>query len=341
VSSSPTDTAGHQAAPESAGLSGRPGWIKVRRLSAPVRELMQENLGGIATVCREANCPNIGECWARGTATYMIMGDTCTRNCAFCDVSFGKPKPLDPGEPLRLAASIAALRLKYSVITCVDRDDLADSGAAHWAACLNAVRTLCGRLEFDPGAAKGARPDSGAAVEVYAAGHRSGVGLEILSGDFKGRIDDIASVVRAQPDVFAHNVETVPRLQKLARHKATWDRSVFVLDSVRAVADAEGLAVFTKTGLMLGLGESNAEVREAMQILREHEIDLLTLGQYLKPRNVEGKLPVLRFVSPEEFEELRQYGLALGFKGVAASPLTRSSHLAETLYAQARIGLPH
>jgi lipoic acid synthetase len=248
-------------------------------------------------------------------------------------VSFGKPKPLDPGEPFRLAASIAALRLKYSVITCVDRDDLSDSGAAHWAACLNAVRTLSGALEFEPGAAS-----AGAAAEPYAAGHRGGVGLEILSGDFKGRIDDIATVVRARPDVFAHNVETVPRLQKLARHKATWDRSVFVLDSVRAVADAEGQPIFTKTGLMLGLGETNAEVREALQMLREHEIDLLTLGQYLRPRNVEGKLPVQRFVTPEEFEELRQYGLALGFKGVAASPLTRSSHLAETLYAQARLG---
>lgn len=320
-------SAGAEAGP---GLSGRPGWIKVRRLGGAVRAMMQQELSGIATVCREANCPNIGECWARGTATYMIMGDTCTRNCAFCDVSFGKPRPLDPLEPAKLAHSVSALGLKYSVITCVDRDDLSDSGAAHWAACISALRARCGPLELAP-------PPGliSAGTDVFSARYRSGTGIEVLTGDFKGREEDIATAVLAGPDVFAHNVETVPRLQKLARHKATWERSVRVLQTAKRLAAGAGQRMLVKSGMMLGLGETDAEVRAALGLLREAGVELITLGQYLRPRAVAGKLPVLRFVSPEEFEALREYALGLGFRGVSASPLTRSSHLAETLYAQA------
>ncbi len=184
----------------------RPSWLKVRRLDAATRELMQHSLTGLHTVCAEANCPNIGECWARGTATFMIMGQVCTRNCRFCDVAHGRPGALDPDEPYALADSIRNLGLKYAVVTCVDRDDLPDQGAAHWAQCIEAIRERCG-----------GRIDSG------------GVGIEILTGDFRGREQDVATVVRAQPDVFAHNVETVPRLQRPIRRIANWEWSTGVL----------------------------------------------------------------------------------------------------------------
>jgi lipoic acid synthetase len=238
----------------------------------------------------------------------MVMGDKCTRACRFCNVSFGKPEALNPHEPELLAASIAELGLEYAVVTCVDRDDLPDFGAQHWADCIAAVRRRTPH-----------------------------VGIEILTGDFKGVEEHIKLVARAKPEVFAHNVETTPRLQRKARHYATWERSVGVLDTVRETAAAEGFTVFTKSGMMLGLGESNEEVKDAMHLLREHKVDLLTLGQYLKPRDVYDKLPVERFVTPDDFEELRLYGLSIGFSGVASSPLTRSSHLAETLYADAVI----
>lgn len=317
------------------GLSARPNWIRVKRLPEAVRAQLAGQLHGIATVCEEANCPNIGECWARGTATYMIMGQVCTRNCAFCDVEFGRPEALNPHEPTQLADSVARLQLKYSVITCVDRDDLADSGAAHWVATIAALRARCGALELEAAVLDPARAAGEHSGDIFGTAYRRGVGVEILSGDFKGDLDCVAQVARARPDVFAHNVETVPRLQKVARHKATWERSLRVLAQVRAVAAAEDLNLFTKTGMMLGLGETDDEVREAMQIIREQGIDLLTLGQYLKPRQLPDKLTQTRWVSPEEFAALRDYGLSLGFAGVAASPLTRSSHLAETLYAQA------
>ncbi len=267
---------------------------------------MAQQLTGLSTVCSEANCPNIGECWQRGTATFMVMGDKCTRSCRFCNVDFGKPDPLNEHEPGLLAASISELGLEYAVVTCVDRDDLPDSGAGHWVACIEAVREKC-----------------------------PGVKLEILTGDFKGRTEHIQAVATAHPDVFAHNVETVPRLQNAVRNKGRWELSLRVLDQARQVAVGNSFTMFTKTGMMLGLGETDDEVREAMRLLREHQIDLLTLGQYLKPLDRPDKLEVQRFVSPDEFNALAEYGLSIGFKGVAASPLTRSSHLAETLYAQA------
>jgi lipoyl synthase len=292
--------------------AARPSWLKVRRLDTATRELMQRSMTGLHTVCAEANCPNIGECWARGTATFMVMGMVCTRNCRFCDVTHGRPGALDPDEPYNLAETICNLGLKYAVITCVDRDDLPDQGAAHWAQCIHAIRERCG-----------GRIDSG------------GVGVEVLTGDFRGREQDVATVVRAQPDVFAHNVETVPRLQRSIRRIASWEWSTDVLRMARRIAQADGTQLLTKSGLMLGLGETDDEVREALRLLRECEVDLLTLGQYLKPRNIADRVEVDRFVTPEQFADLGAYAREIGFKGVAASPLTRSSHLAETLYAGA------
>ena len=237
----------------------------------------------------------------------MIMGDTCTRACCFCGVKTGRPAPLDPAEPDKLADSIAALGLKYAVITCVDRDDLPDGGAVHWAMCIKAVR------ERNPN-----------------------TGIEVLTGDFRGSRKSIATVVHARPDVFAHNVEVVPSLQRTARPAASWETSVAVLQSAREIAQDEGIPLLIKSGLMLGLGETDREVREALRLLREAGVELLTLGQYLKPLNVDGKLEVQRYVEPKEFTALADYAKSLGFYGIAASPLTRSSHLAETLYAQAQ-----
>jgi lipoic acid synthetase len=284
----------------------KPEWIRVKRLDAATRELMQRSLGGQPTVCQSANCPNIGECWRRGTATFMIMGDICTRNCRFCGVHTGIPKPLDSAEPERLVESIAGMGLKFAVLTCVDRDDLPDGGAAHWAACIEAVR---GRM-----------PE---------------VGVEALVGDFQGSAESIVRVVMAEPQVYAHNVEVVKRLQPVARPAAAWDRSLTTLVVAKETARKLGIPLLTKTGLMLGLGETADEVRAAIDEIAALEIDLLTLGQYLRPVNQPGLLPVERYVPPEEFAELADYARSRGLKGVAASPLTRSSHFAETLFADA------
>jgi len=275
----------------------------VRRLDTATRELMQRSLAGLPTVCVAANCPNITECWSRGTATFMIMGDICTRHCKFCGVTTGRPDALDPEEPQRLAESIGNLDLKYAVLTCVDRDDLPDGGAAHWAACITAIRETCPEVK-----------------------------VEALTGDFSGDEAAIRTVIQAQPDVFAHNVEVVPRLQKAVRPAATWERSLGVLRTARTIADAEGIPLLTKTGMMLGIGENDDEVREAMRLIREYDVQLLTLGQYLKPLNRDGLVDVQRYVSPEDFNSLAEYAKEIGFSGVAATPLTRSSHLAETMY---------
>jgi lipoic acid synthetase len=264
---------------------------------------IDESLDGLPTVCVSANCPNIGECWSRGTATFMIMGDTCTRACRFCNVMSGKPGALNPHEPQILAESVAKMGLKYAVLTCVDRDDLPDFGAAHWAACIGAVRR-----------------------------RNPGVKIETLIGDMRGREADIATVVRACPDVLVHNVETVPRLQHIVRHPANWANSTRVLVYGKEVARTESFELLTKTGMMFGLGETKEEVKEAMALLRDCDIDLLTLSQYLKPNQSERKWEVQRYVHPDEFAELAEYALSLGFQGVMASPLTRSSYRAETLY---------
>ncbi|MEL7667076.1 MAG: lipoyl synthase [Actinomycetota bacterium] len=251
----------------------------------------------LSTVCREARCPNRGECYASGTATFLIAGDVCTRGCRFCAVESRHPAPLDPGEPDRVAEAVEAMGLRHAVITMVTRDDLEDGAAAHVVATIRAVRART--------------PD---------------VAVEVLVSDFGGRGASVDAVADARPDVFNHNVETVPRLYKTVRPGADYRRSLAVL--ARAGERAPGMP--TKSGLMLGLGETHDEVVEAMRDLREAGVELLTLGQYLRPSA--AHLPVAAFVEPDEFAELARVGRRLGFSGVASAPFVRSSyHAAELL----------
>ncbi|MDS0851893.1 lipoyl synthase, partial [Burkholderia cenocepacia] len=278
----------------------KPPWLRARpMMSAAVADMaavLREHR--LHSVCEEAMCPNIGECFAQRTATFMIMGGLCTRSCPFCDVAHGRPEPLDPDEPARLADAAAALGLRYVVITSVDRDDLRDGGAAHFAACIAAVRASV-----------------------------PGIGVEVLTPDFRGRaaraLDALSS---AWPDVFNHNIETVPSLYRAARPGADYRGSLELL----AQAKAARPTLVTKSGLMLGLGERDDEVRDTLRDLRAHEVDVLTLGQYLAPS--EHHLPVRRYVSPEAFAAWHDEALALGFREVVAGPLVRSSyHAADVL----------
>jgi lipoic acid synthetase len=246
-------------------------------------------------VCEEAQCPNLGECFSHGTATFMIMGDICTRRCPFCDVAHGRPQALDPDEPRQLAEAIAEMRLRYVVITSVDRDDLRDGGAGHFASCIDAVRT--------------ANP---------------AITVEVLVPDFRGRMDVALACLDANPpDVFNHNLETVPRLYRQARPGADYEHS---LDLLAGFA-ARHPGVPTKSGLMLGLGEAHDEIEQVMRDLRDHGCQMLTLGQYLQPSR--DHLPVDRFVHPDEFEELRRLGESMGFSNVASGPMVRSSYHAD------------
>ena len=275
----------------------KPKWIRsqvhgsaeVQRLKSILREAR------LHTVCEEANCPNLGECFGGGTATFMIMGGICTRRCPFCDVAHGKPDPLDADEPLNLARTIAAMSLKYVVITSVDRDDLRDGGAAHFAACIRESRA--------------ARP---------------GLMVETLVPDFRGR-ESLAIDILAQepPDVLNHNLETVPRLYREARPGADYTGSLRLLCEFKARVPQ----VPTKSGLMLGLGETDEEIIEVLKDLRAHGVDMLTLGQYLQPSA--HHLSVQRYVSPEGFDELGRVARELGFRHVASGPLVRSSYHAE------------
>lgn len=271
-----------------------PPWIKARlpsgEIYASVRGLVRSL--GLHTVCESASCPNIGECWNRRALTIMILGDICTRSCQFCDVQTGRPLPPDPQEPLRVAQALAALGLHHTVITCVDRDDLPDGGAAHWAETIRQVRALC-----------------------------DGMTLEVLTGDFKGDTEDVDTVLDAGPDVFAHNLETVPRLSRQVRVQARYERSYAVLRHARE----RGAVV--KTGLMLGLGEELDEVRAVLRDLAALRCDIVTLGQYLRPSKTH--LPIARYVAPEEFAALREEALALGIPHVEAGPLVRSSYHAD------------
>lgn len=275
----------------------KPDWIRVRLPTgnqvARVKQMLRE--ARLHTVCEEAACPNLPECFGRGTATFMIMGDICTRRCPFCDVAHGRPLELDPEEPAHLAAAVRRLQLRYVVITSVDRDDLRDGGAAHFAACVSAVRA------------------SNPATRI-----------EVLVPDFRSRMNIALDIIdRVPPDVFNHNLETVPRLYKQVRPGSDYRWS---LDLLRRFSDRRP-SVPTKSGLMLGLGEEIDEVREVMKDLREHDCDMLTLGQYLQPSL--HHLPVTRFVPPEEFEDLREFGYALGFSHVASGPMVRSSYHAD------------
>ena len=275
----------------------KPDWIRIRLTANPevdrIKGILRQRK--LASVCEEASCPNLSECFSHGTATFMIMGEICTRRCPFCDVAHGKPKPLDPDEPRQLAEAVAEMQLKYVVITSVDRDDLRDSGAGHFAACIKAVRKT--------------NPTTT---------------LEVLVPDFRGRMDIALSILaNTPPDVFNHNLETVPRLYKKARPGADYEWSLDLLARYKSVQPV----VQTKSGLMLGLGETFEEVVEAMKDCRRHDVDMLTLGQYLQPSR--DHLPVDRYVHPDEFEALAEEARALGFKRVASGPLVRSSYQAD------------
>lgn len=275
----------------------KPPWIRARFPGTPavarLKKLLRENR--LHTVCEEANCPNLGECFGHGTATFMIMGDICTRRCPFCDVGHGRPNPLDPEEPEHLASTIARMELKYVVITSVDRDDLRDGGAGHFAACIEAVRA-----------------------------HNPSITIEILTPDFRGRMEVALDRLRqALPDVFNHNLETVPRLYRQARPGADYQYSLNLLHRFKQ----QHPDVPTKSGLMLGLGETLDEVEATMGDLRAHGVEMLTLGQYLQPSAYH--LKVERYVTPDEFERLREIGYAMGFSQVASSPLVRSSYHAD------------
>jgi lipoic acid synthetase len=247
------------------------------------------------TVCQEAACPNVGECWERGTATFMILGDTCTRRCGFCNVKTGRPTWNDPLEPARVARTIGRMGLRHAVITSVDRDDLPDKGARVWAATIRQVRRQA-----------------------------PGCKVECLTPDFQGQEMPLATVIAERPDVFNHNVEVVPRLYPVARRGSTWQRSLRVLRNARAMGGGE---VVTKSGLMVGLGETHDEMVGAFEDLRAAGVQVLTVGQYLRPS--ERHLPVVRYWHPDEFKALEVAAYALGFDHIAAGPLVRSSYHAD------------
>ena len=278
-------------------LPRKPTWLKVKAPSNPrvlaLKRLIRKE--GLHTVCEEASCPNIGECFAHGTATFMIMGALCTRRCPFCDVAHGRPDPLDENQPMHLDNAIEMMGLRYIVITSVDRDDLKDGGASHFANCIDAVRTRVPEIK-----------------------------IEVLVPDFRGRMDlALEHLLESPPDIFNHNLETVPRLYLKVRPGSDYSWS---LDLIRKFKQRVP-HVPTKSGLMLGLGEEITEVEAVLRDLREHGCDMITLGQYLQPSR--AHLPVERFVAPEEFQALKFYAEKIGFKSVASGPLVRSSYHAD------------
>lgn len=275
----------------------KPAWIRAKSPNSPeVLELKSTlRAHGLHTVCEEASCPNIGECFRQGTATFMILGDLCTRRCPFCDVGHGKPLPPDPQEPQQLAQTIAAMRLRYVVITSVDRDDLRDGGAAHFVACIEAVRQASPATR-----------------------------IEILTPDFRGRADVALDILAAcPPDVMNHNLETIPRLYKQARPGADYGHSLRLLQDFKS----RHADIPTKSGIMVGLGETDEEVLEVMRDLRAHGVDMLTIGQYLQPGP--HHLPVVRYVTPEQFEMFAREAEAMGFRNAACGPMVRSSYHAD------------
>jgi lipoic acid synthetase len=275
----------------------KPDWIRIKIPVTPavakLKNILRENR--LHTVCEEASCPNLSECFSSGTATFMIMGDKCTRRCAFCDVGHGRPDPLDPEEPANLAKTIALMGLRYVVITSVDRDDLRDGGAGHFTACLQAVRA--------------ANPT---------------ITIEVLVPDFRGRMQVALDAIAPElPDVFNHNIETVPRLYKQARPGSDYAWSLKLLQEFKKRFPG----IPTKSGIMLGLGENNEEVEDVMRDLRAHEVDMITLGQYLAPSK--HHIPVDRYVTPEKFNYFGELAKQMGFTRVASGPLVRSSYHAD------------
>ncbi len=276
----------------------KPDWIRVKAASTgsrfyEIKDILRANQ--LVTVCEEASCPNIGECFGKGTATFMIMGDKCTRRCPFCDVGHGRPDPLDTEEPQKLARTIAALGLSYVVITSVDRDDLRDGGAGHFVQCIEHVRALSPATR-----------------------------IEVLVPDFRGRDDRALSILQsAPPDVMNHNIETVPRLYKEARPGSDYLFSLNLLKKFKALFPH----IPTKSGLMVGLGETDEEILEVMRDMRAHDIDMLTIGQYLAPSS--SHLPVRRYVHPDSFKALEAQAYAMGFKHAAVGAMVRSSYHAD------------
>src|SRR5213593_794415 len=291
----------------------KPDWIRVKAGSPTTRfyeikQILREHR--LHSVCEEASCPNIGECFSKGTATFMIMGDICTRRCPFCDVGHGRPLPLDAEEPINLAKTIAALKLSYVVITSVDRDDLRDGGAQHFVDCIRAVRE-----------------------------HAPHTRIEVLVPDFRGRLERALDILtEAPPDVMNHNLETVPRLYRQARPGSDYAHSLRLLQEFKHRFPA----IPTKSGLMVGLGETDEEILAVMRDMRAHEIDMLTIGQYLQP--TAGHLPVRRYVHPDRFEEFKRQAYAMGFRHAACGALVRSSYhadrQAEDLLAEASGSMP-
>lgn len=279
----------------------RPDWLRVKlsasSAAAETRDIVRQH--GLATVCEEAACPNLGECWSKRHATMMIMGDTCTRACAFCNVRTGLPKPLNPSEPEEVASAVAKLGLRHIVITSVDRDDLPDGGAAHFAQTIEAIRR-----------------------------RTPGTTIEILTPDFLRKDGALETVSAAQPDVFNHNLETVPSLYLKIRPGSRYFHSLRLLQRAKELNPE----VFTKSGIMLGLGEERDEVLQVMDDLLSANVDFLTIGQYLQPTPKHA--PIARFVPPDEFESYRRIGMAKGFQLVASTPLTRSSHHADEDFAR-------
>jgi lipoic acid synthetase len=271
----------------------KPSWLKVKAPGgenyARLKHLMREL--DLHTVCEEAHCPNVGECWEHGTATFMILGDVCTRNCAYCAVSHGRPPKYDIAEPARVAQAIAEMRLQHAVITSVDRDDLPDFGAYIFAETIRQIKL---RLP--------------------------GCSVEVLVPDFQGNVDSIRAVLEAEPDIYNHNTETVPRLYKKARPGGRYPRVLEIFRTAKRIAPH----ILTKTGIILGMGETIPEVELVMQDLRTVDVDILTLGQYLRPSD--GHIKLDRYVTPEEFRHLRDVGMAMGFRHVESGPLVRSSY---------------
>ncbi len=275
----------------------KPDWIRVKIPASPkvqeLKKLLRDN--NLVTVCEEASCPNLPECFTHGTATFMIMGDKCTRRCSFCDVAHGRPDPLDEKEPEHLGDTIAKMGLKYVVVTSVDRDDLKDGGAAHFTSCIHAIRAKSPNIK-----------------------------IEILVPDYRGRMELALQITGdSLPDVFNHNIETVPRLYKAARPGSDYAHSLQLLKEFKKRYPH----IPTKSGIMLGLGETNEETIQTLKDLRAHDVDMVTLGQYLQPSRYH--MPVARFVTPDEFKEFSEIGKALGFSNIASGPLVRSSYHAD------------
>ena len=280
-----------------------PPWVANRTsLLGPGNPLKRRlRQGSLVTVCEEARCPNLGECFARGTATFMLLGETCTRRCGFCSVDTGRGAAADPDEPSRVADAAADLGLRYVVVTSVARDDLADEGAGQFVQTIGALRARI-----------------------------AGVGVEVLTPDFNGRVELISQVVRAVPEVFGHNMETVERLTPAVRGRAKYERSLAVLAEAAKFCESEGRGTLVKTGLMVGLGENRAELSRTMQDVVATGCRLLTVGQYLRPGR--EQMEVDRYVEPEEFEDIATEARALGFSEVASGPLVRSSYRADALF---------